>query len=55
MAVNAEQFPVAAVGRVVVMVVILVVDSKLCQFFAGKLPAAACADLTERPGRPAAE
>ena len=43
-AVEAQQFPVAAVRRVVVMVVILVMDRQLPQLFTGKLTPAAGAD-----------
>jgi uncharacterized membrane protein len=40
MAIQAEQFPVAAVGRIVVMVVVFVMNRQLMQFLAGKLPPA---------------
>ncbi len=44
MAVNAQQLPIAAVRRIVVMVVVLVVDRQFPQAFAFKLTAAMPAD-----------
>ena len=44
-AVEAEEFPVAAVGRVVLVVVVAVMHSQLAKISAGKFPAAACADM----------
>jgi hypothetical protein len=38
-AIQAEQFPVAAIGRVVVMIVVLVMDRQLAQARTGKLAA----------------
>jgi hypothetical protein len=38
-AVYAQQFPIASIGRVVVVIVVLVMDSELLEFFARKLPA----------------
>lgn len=43
-AVDAQQFPIASVGRVVVVIVVLVMDSELLEFFARKLPTADAAD-----------
>jgi hypothetical protein len=43
-AVQAQEFPVAAVGRIVVVVAIFVVHRQLVQFLAGKFPAAPGAD-----------
>ena len=45
MAVEAEQLPVAAVGRVVLCVVVLVVDGQLAQAPALELAAAVGADV----------
>ena len=44
-AVHAEQLPVAAVGRVVVVVVVLVVDRQLAQARPCKLASAAATDV----------
>ena len=41
MAVDAEQFPIAAVRGIVVVVVVLMVDGQFPKPFAGKLPATA--------------
>ena len=46
-AIDAQQLPVAAVGRIVHVVMVSVMDRQLAQFFAGKLPAAFCADPWE--------
>ena len=43
MAVDAEQLPVAAIGRVVVVVVVLVMHCQLAQLFAFEIPAAMAA------------
>lgn len=43
--VDAQQFPVAAVGRVVVVVVVAVVDGQFAQFLAFEFAAAAAADM----------
>jgi len=43
-AVDAQQFPVATVGRIIVMVVVAVVNSKLLHGGAGKLSLATAAD-----------
>ena len=45
MTVQAQQFPVAAVGRIVVMVMVLVVDRKLTQLFTAELPSASRTDM----------
>ena len=47
-AVKAKQLPVAAVGRIVVMVVIFVVHRELAQPFARKFTAATSADRREQ-------
>jgi hypothetical protein len=47
MAVNAQQLPIAAVGRIVVVVVVLVVNGQLPQSLARKLATAARADMRE--------
>lgn len=39
-AVQAQEFPIAAVGRIVVVVAVLVVHRQLVQFLAGKFPPA---------------
>ena len=46
-AVDAQQFPVAAVGRIVHVIMVFVMDRQLAQFFAGEIPAAFCADPRE--------
>lgn len=51
-AVEAQQFPVTAVGRVVVVIVILVMDSKLPKPFAAEFPSAPRADRGENFERP---
>ena len=51
-AVNAQQFPVAAVGRIVLVVVVLVVDRQLFQPLTGKLTSATGADMREQRQRP---
>ena len=43
-AVQAQEFPVAAVGRIVVVVAVFVMDRQFVQFLAGKFPAAPGAD-----------
>ena len=48
MAVDAEEFPVAAVGRVVVMIVIPVVDRQLAQFPAFEFPGTSGTDMREK-------
>ncbi len=47
-AVKAEQFPVAAVGRVVIVIVVLVVDRELVQVGLRELPGAAPTDPREQ-------
>jgi hypothetical protein len=42
--VETEQLPVAPVGRIVVVVVVLVVDCELAQFLAVKFPSAVPTD-----------
>jgi hypothetical protein len=42
--VDTQQFPITAVGRVVVVIVVLVVDSEFLEFFARKLPTADATD-----------
>ena len=44
MAVETQQFPVAPVRGIVVMIVVLVVDRKLTQLFAVKVASAVCTD-----------
>jgi hypothetical protein len=44
-AIEAEKLPVAAVGRVIIVVVVLVVDREFAELFAGELPAAAGAQV----------
>ena len=39
-AVHAQQFPVAAVGRIIIVVAVFVVHRQLVQFLTGKFPAA---------------
>jgi hypothetical protein len=39
-AVHAQQFPVAAVGRIIVVIAVLMVDRQLVKFLAGKFPSA---------------
>ena len=46
-AVDAQQLPVAAVGWIVHVIMVLVMDRQLAQFFAGEIPAAFCADPRE--------
>jgi len=46
-AVNTQQLPVAAVGRIVSVIMVFVMDRQLAQFFAGKITAAFCADPRE--------
>ena len=46
-AVDAQQLPVAAVGRIVPVIMVFVMDRQLAQFFAGKITAAFCADPWE--------
>ena len=47
-AVEAEQFPVAAVGWIVVMVVVPVVDRQLAKLLAFEFPDASGADMREK-------
>jgi len=47
-AVDTQQLPIATVGRVVGMIVILVMDGQLLKSFARELPAAAAADMGEK-------
>ena len=47
-AVDAEQLPVAAVGRVVVVIMIPVVDRQLAKLLAFEFPDAPCADMGEK-------
>ncbi len=47
-AVDAQQFPVAAVGRIVVVVEVSVVYCQLTKFFSFKLAGAAAADVGEK-------
>ena len=44
MAVETEQFPIAAVIRIICVVMVLVVDRQLLKLFTRKFPAAFCAD-----------
>ena len=44
MAIKTQQFPVAAVRRIVVVVVILVMDRELTKFFACEFAPASCTD-----------
>jgi hypothetical protein len=46
-AIEAEEFPVAAVGGVVVMVVVFVVDGEFLESFTFEFAAAACAEMRE--------
>jgi len=46
-AVDAQQLPIAAIGRIVLLVVVLVMDRQLFQPLAGKLAAATGADMRE--------
>jgi hypothetical protein len=43
-AIQAEQFPVAAIWWIVVVVMVLMMDREFTQFLALKLPPASCAD-----------
>jgi hypothetical protein len=52
MAVNAQQFPVAPVRRIVVMVVVPVVNREFVQPLAVKFPAAMAADPGKKFQRP---
>jgi len=47
-AVNAEQFPVAAVGRVVVVIMIPVVNRQLAKLLAFEFPDASGTDMREK-------
>ena len=47
MALETQQFPIAAVRRIVVVVVILVMDGKLAQSFACEFTAASATDVGE--------
>jgi hypothetical protein len=53
-AVNAKQFPVAAVGRIMVVVEILVVNGEFLDSLASEFAAASCADVREQLQRPQA-
>ena len=46
-AVEAEKFPVAAVGRVVVVVMVLVMHRQFAEFFPFKFPGATATDMRE--------
>ena len=46
-AVDAQQLPVAAVGRIVHVIMVFVMDRQFSQFFAGEIPAAFCANPRE--------
>ena len=47
MAVDTQQLPVAAVGRIVSVIMVFMMDRQLAQLFAGKITAAFCADPRE--------
>jgi len=47
-AVQAEQLPVATVRRIVVVIVVAMMNGKFAQFFAGKIPTAASADMRKQ-------
>ena len=51
-AVDTQQLPVAAVGRIVQVIMVFVMDRQLTQFFTGKITAAFCADPREDLQRP---
>src|SRR5579862_9224071 len=51
-AVNAQQLPVAAVGWIVIVIVILVVDREFPQLLAGELATATAADVGEEAESP---
>jgi hypothetical protein len=44
-AIDAQQLPVTAVRRVVIVIVILMMDGEFLELLAGKLPSAAAADM----------
>ena len=46
--VNAKHFPIAAIRRIVVVIVILVMDGKFFQVFPRELPGAGTADMGEQ-------
>ena len=52
MAVDAQQFPVAAIEGVVVVVVVAMVDGQFLQFAPFEFPGAASADVREQFERP---
>ncbi len=54
MAVETEEFPVAAIRRIIVVVMILVVDGQLPQTFAFERTSATCADVRENTQSPLA-
>jgi hypothetical protein len=43
-AVDTQQLPVAAIGRIIPVIMVFVMDSQLVEFFTGKLSSAFCAD-----------
>jgi len=45
--VKAEQLPVASIGGIVIVIVVLVMDGELAQFLAVKFTSAVCADPRE--------
>ena len=46
-AVDAQELPVAAVRRIIPIIMVFVMHRQLAQFFAGKITAAFCADPGE--------
>jgi len=48
MTVDAKEFPVAPIRRIVVMVMVLVVNRELLELFALELAAASAADMREK-------
>jgi len=48
MTIEAEKFPVAAVGGVVIVIVIFVMNCQFADFFSGKLAAASAAYMREK-------
>ena len=50
--VDAQQLPVAAVGRIVVVVMVLVMDRQFFQFLAGEFASATPTDMREQRERP---
>ena len=51
MTVEAQVFPVAAIGRIVIVIVVLVVYRQLVEVFPGKFPSASRADPGVNPER----